>query len=99
MGSRRHMSVNVVTLAIIILSFLGALVPTDLGTLNAVNGALSVGIFTSFGPGLVGLFLVDRDSLLWKLAMGSLFMFGAVSMGLGFAFSDNNYHNDMSKAC
>jgi len=98
-ASRRRVFVNVLTLAIIVVSFLGALVLTDLGTLNAVNGAICVGIFTSFGPGLVGLFLVDRNSVLWKLAMGSLLVFGAVAMGLGVAFSDNNFHEAMSEAC
>mmetsp|Transcript_67136 Transcript_67136/g.132365 ORF Transcript_67136/g.132365 Transcript_67136/m.132365 type:complete len:491 (+) Transcript_67136:145-1617(+) len=98
-AGRRRVYVNVVTLAIIVASFLGALVLTDLGPLNAVNGAMCVGIFTSLGPGLVGLFLVGRQSMLWKLAMGSLLTFGAVAMGLGFVFSDKNFHEDMSKAC
>jgi len=98
-AARRRAFVNVVTLAIIIVSFLGALVLSNLGTLNAMNGAICVGVFTSFGPGMVGLFLLDRNSVLWKLAMGSLLIFGAVAMGLGFAFSDNNYHEAMSKAC
>jgi len=98
-AGRRRVYVNVVTLAIIVASFLGALVLTDLGPLNAVNGAMCVGIFTSLGPGLVGLFLVDRNSILWKVAMGSLLIFGAVAMGLGVAFSDKNYHEAMSKAC
>mmetsp|Transcript_127096 Transcript_127096/g.247686 ORF Transcript_127096/g.247686 Transcript_127096/m.247686 type:complete len:494 (+) Transcript_127096:69-1550(+) len=98
-ASRRSLFVNIVTLGIIIVSFLGALVLKDLGPLNAVNGAICVGIFTSLGPGLVGLFLVGRQSMLWKLAMGSLLTFGAVAMGLGFVFSDKNFHEDMSKAC
>jgi len=98
-ASRRRVSVNLITLAIIIVAFLGSLVLTDLGPLNAVNGAICVGIFTSLGPGLIGLFLVDRNSMLWKVAMGSLLLFGAVAMALGFAFSDKNYYEDMSKAC
>jgi len=98
-ASRRRGFVNLATLAIVAVSFLGALVITDLGPLNAVNGAICVGIFTSLGPGLVGLFLVDRNSMLWKVAMGSLLIFGAAAMGLGFAFSDKNYHEAMSKAC
>jgi amino acid permease len=97
--SRRRWFINVITLAIIIVSFLGSLVLSNLGPLNAVNGAICVGVFTSFGPGLVGLFLVDRNSILWKLAMVSLLIFGAVSMGLGVVFSDKNFHEAMSKAC
>jgi amino acid permease len=96
---RRTAFVSSVTVGIILFSFLGAMMFDDLGPLNAFNGALCVGVFTSLGPGLVGLFLVGRTSMQWRIGMGSLLMFGAVMMVLGFVYSDNNFHANLSRVC
>mmetsp|Transcript_71626 Transcript_71626/g.142145 ORF Transcript_71626/g.142145 Transcript_71626/m.142145 type:complete len:479 (-) Transcript_71626:13-1449(-) len=96
---RRNAFVYAVTVGIIFFSFLGAMMCDDLGTLNAVNGAICVGVFTALGPGLVGLFLVGRTSLQWRIGMGSLLVFGAVMLVLGLLYSDNNFHADLSRAC
>jgi len=67
---RRNLAVSVVTVGIIFFSFLGAMMFDDLGPLNAFNGALCVGVFTALGPGLVGLFLLGRTSMQWRIGMG-----------------------------
>lgn len=95
---RRRLFVNVLTVVIVLVSLLGSWVLTDLGPLNAINGAICVGVFTSFGPGLAGLFLLDRKSFLWRASMGLLLVFGICAMALGFIFKDN-FDADLWKNC
>lgn len=87
--SRRRGFVNAVTAAIVAGAFVGALVIPDLGFTNALNGAIEVGVFTAMGPGLIGLCLLDRSSLVWKISVSTLLVMGAVFFALGLAFTTN----------
>lgn len=95
---RRRWFVNILTAMIVLASLVGSWFLDDLGPINALNGAICVGVFTSFGPGLTGFFLVDRRSLLWKFGMVVLLTFGVVAMVLGLMFKDN-YQNELVANC
>lgn len=82
------------TVFIVLVSAGGALLTTNLGLLNVVNGAACVGVFVGLLPGVTGLYLLERP----RLPMFAL-MFLAITMcALGF-FYTNNYATDNAKHC
>jgi len=87
--SRRSMFVNAVTVVIVAAAFVGAICVPDLGFINALNGSIEVGVFTAMGPGLIGLCLLDRSSLVWKTSVGTLLAMGVVFFVLGLVFTEN----------
>eukprot|EP00405_Crypthecodinium_cohnii_P008872 CAMPEP_0206439352 /NCGR_PEP_ID=MMETSP0324_2-20121206/12158_1 /ASSEMBLY_ACC=CAM_ASM_000836 /TAXON_ID=2866 /ORGANISM="Crypthecodinium cohnii, Strain Seligo" /LENGTH=488 /DNA_ID=CAMNT_0053906953 /DNA_START=57 /DNA_END=1523 /DNA_ORIENTATION=- len=88
MSHRRGMLVTGAILIIVFISWVGALVIPNLFLVNLIDGAICVGTFTALAPGLVGLYLSNRDSLLWRLGMAALLLFGFTNMILGLVFSD-----------
>lgn len=89
---------SIATVVIVFLSYALALVISDLGFVNVVCGALSIGIFTTLGPGLVGLHLLDRTSGCWRSSMLILILVGIVATGLGLWFVDN-YSDTLQSNC
>lgn len=84
---------------VVILSMNCAFVITNLGFMNVVNGAVSVGVFVALFPALVGLFLSEeRSSLAWQCAMGALLFFGTLMSVLGLMYTDN-YESLMASSC
>jgi amino acid permease len=74
---------------------------TDLGYVNVLNGAVSLGAFVALAPALVGLHLLqpavtERPS--WRLAMYALLVFGLIFAVLGCTYSDN-YASNLQAAC
>merc|ERR1711972_656385 len=63
----------------------------DLGFLNVVNGAISLGAFVALAPSLIGLYLLGPRSSnpYWRVAMYSLIVVGIFMSILGLALSDN----------
>lgn len=75
---------------IVIMSMNCAFIVTNLGFMNVVNGALSVGVFVALAPALVGLLISEeRSSLAWQCAMGALLFFGILMSVLGLMYTDN----------
>jgi amino acid permease len=87
--SRRGIFVGAVTVVIVAAAFVGAVFVPDLGIINALNGSVEVGVFTAMGPGLVGLYLLDNSSLVWKTSVITLLAMGVVFFVLGLVFTDN----------
>jgi len=96
--SKRRLVIAVATVVIVVASVFGALLVTSLGFINVINGAMSVGIFTTLGPGLVGLYLVGRRNKKWQITMVVLIVVGFLMSIIGFAVTDN-YHEDLEKSC
>ncbi|CAJ1362907.1 unnamed protein product [Effrenium voratum] len=84
---RKFLAVAALTLFFVGASFVTALFVTSLGLVNVIDGALCVGVFTALAPALVGLKLLDRRTLRWRLAMGLLLFCGMVASALGFAMA------------
>jgi len=89
---RRRRAVNFVTVAVVAISCVGACYTESLGFINVVDGSLCVGVFTSLVPGLVGSFLLERHSKVWKTSMVALMCIGIVASIVGLAFTDNFQH-------
>jgi len=96
--SKRRLVIAVATVVIVVASVFGALLVTSLGFINVINGAMSVGIFTTLGPGLVGLYLVGRRNKKWQITMVVLIVVGFLMSIIGFAVTDN-YYEDLEKSC
>jgi len=73
---------------------------SDLGLLNVVNGAMSLGVFVALVPGLVGVFLIGTvpSVVLWRTAMAALVIAGIVFSILGLIYT-NNYVQSLHAAC
>merc|ERR1719198_2799024 len=95
---RRRCVVNATSVVIVLISFVGALLITKLGFINVVDGSMCVGIFIALCPGLIGLFLIDRNTFVWKSAMWALLTIGAIVCIAGLILTDN-YKQDLAKAC
>jgi len=94
---RRCLIVGAIFL-IVAISYVGALLIPDLRTVNVIDGALCVGAFTALGPGLVGLYLLDRPSRRWKFLMCVLLIFGLANAALGIVFNEN-YKDELASNC
>merc|ERR1712113_811570 len=100
MGQRRRVFVNSIIVGIVTISFCDALVvgPDGLGFVNVVDGALCVGVFSSLSPALVGVFLLEQKSFLWRSSLILLVIVGLIMSGLGFVYTEN-YEQDLEKYC
>jgi len=67
---------------------------TQLGVLNVINGSFTVVIIVTLAPGLVGLYLVEKNKIMMRL----LIAMGAVTSILGFLLPEN-YVGDVQRAC
>eukprot|EP00746_Dinoflagellata_sp_MGD_P010791 gnl/MRDRNA2_/MRDRNA2_122422_c0_seq1.p1 gnl/MRDRNA2_/MRDRNA2_122422_c0~~gnl/MRDRNA2_/MRDRNA2_122422_c0_seq1.p1 ORF type:complete len:435 (-),score=53.92 gnl/MRDRNA2_/MRDRNA2_122422_c0_seq1:74-1378(-) len=95
----RTLWVSGVKFTVVLMSMNCAFVVTNLGFMNVVNGALSVGVFVALFPSLVGLFLSEqRSSTWWQCAMGALLFFGILMSVLGLMYTDN-YEGLMAASC
>jgi len=72
----------------------------DLGRLNVVNGAISMGTFVALVPCVVGLNLLGEKSQRpsWRAAMYMLAAIGAICSGLGLVLTDN-YAKELPASC
>jgi hypothetical protein len=82
---------GVATCCIVVAVMGVALVVTDLGFLNVINGALSMGAFVATVPSLVGLYLlgVRSSNPVWRGVMYTLLVVGLAMAVLGVILSDN----------
>lgn len=62
---------------------------TDLGFMNVINGSLSITLAMPM-PALVGIYLLDYRSTLWKILMFVIFSVGAIMTVVGLFFTENN---------
>jgi len=95
---RRNWLVSVTTVFIVAISFLGGWWIHSLAIINVIDGAMCVGVFTALGPALTGLYLLDKKSLPWKIAMWSLIAVGLMMSVAGFYFN-NNHPNQLAENC
>lgn len=104
MSSLRSSSPNTVqgitTCCVVLAAMLTALMITDLGFLNVVNGAISLGAFVAIVPSLIGLNLLGPRSQLsyWRATMYTLMVVGLFSSALGLVLTDN-YVAALKSAC
>lgn len=87
-------AVLIATPCIVVASVLVAFFVTDLGVMNVLNGALSLGAFVTIGPALVGLYIMKLN----RFAMVVLIVFGLVFTVLGFMLV-SNYLHDLETEC
>lgn len=87
----RTMFVRAFIVFLVFLSWLGGWLVKELGTVIVVDGAASVAIFPSLCPGLIGLYLLKRESMMWKFSMYSLIVIGMIMTAVGLFYLDNNY--------
>eukprot|EP00971_Amphidinium_carterae_P289911 5756606-Amphidinium_carterae.1 len=73
----------------VLVTALGALVLRSLGIINVLNGSFASIAFVGLCPAVVGLFLLDRSSRLWKLGMVFLLVIPTTGGILGIMFTDN----------
>eukprot|EP00928_Gymnodinium_smaydae_P001138 TRINITY_DN10413_c0_g1_i1.p1 TRINITY_DN10413_c0_g1~~TRINITY_DN10413_c0_g1_i1.p1 ORF type:complete len:422 (-),score=46.17 TRINITY_DN10413_c0_g1_i1:69-1334(-) len=71
---------------------------TDLGPLNAVNGAIQVLGYIGAIPGIIGLYLLEGRSNGRRVALVLLIIFATTLSVLGFVFTDNDA-SDLNRAC
>jgi amino acid permease len=73
---------------------------SDLGFLNVVNGAISLGAFVALAPSLIGLYLLGprSNNCYWRAAMYMLIAGGMSMSFVGLAFSDN-FASALHSAC
>merc|ERR1740138_1374514 len=88
------------TVGIVFLVMTTACSLRDLGKLNLMNGALSMGVFVAVVPFLVGKYLLDEASngFFWNVAMYSLLILGTASTIISCLMVDN-YVDDLAPAC
>lgn len=86
---KKSLAVTGATLLLILASFGVALKVDSLGLVNVLDGALCICFFTALVPGLVGLLLLDRRSLLWRACMYALLVGGLVLGILGIVYTEN----------
>jgi len=56
----------------------------ELGPLNAIIGGMQVVSYIGVLPGVCGLFLLDRTSIIWRAAMLGLIVFAVVACIVAF---------------
>lgn len=72
----------------------------DLGQINVVNGALSMGVFVAIVPCLIGLYLLGplSEKCPWRWGMLGLAVCGTALSVLGLVMT-NNYTQELQAAC
>merc|ERR1719392_98479 len=82
---------GIATVCIVIAVMATSLVVTDLGFVNVINGALSMGAFVAAVPSAVGLYLLGPRSSEpgWRATMFTLLGVGVAMAVLGLVLSDN----------
>lgn len=94
--AQRHMvAVTLLTVASVSLT---ATFVHDLGYLNVINGAMSLGVFVAVVPVMVGLYLLDEKGWRRKAALGTLLLCGVVASVLGLSYTDN-YAKELHATC
>merc|ERR1719442_261370 len=85
------MAVVAVTCLVVAASMCAAFGLHDLGRLNVINGAVSLGTFVAMVPSLVGLHLLGPKSEdgRWRAAMYALAVGGVLFSILGLVLTDN----------
>eukprot|EP00931_Biecheleriopsis_adriatica_P041503 TRINITY_DN23713_c0_g1_i1.p1 TRINITY_DN23713_c0_g1~~TRINITY_DN23713_c0_g1_i1.p1 ORF type:complete len:434 (-),score=93.38 TRINITY_DN23713_c0_g1_i1:64-1365(-) len=87
------------TAAIVAAVMVTACFVRDLGKVNIINGAASMGIFVAVVPFLVGRNLLGQvNTFRWSVVMYALLVLGILSSILGVCLVDN-YASDLQAAC
>lgn len=91
---------GIATCCIVLAVMSTAMFVTDLGFLNVVNGAISLGAFVATVPSLVGLYLLGprSEDPKWRASMYTLLTVGLFMSVLGLVLSDN-YASALKAAC
>lgn len=91
----------IATVATVALSMLGALCFQSVGFINVVDGAICAMIFVALCPGVVGLFLLGRRSLRWRIAVSTYIVVGVAAGVLGLVFTDSSskYEETIDRHC
>lgn len=76
---------NIAILFIVAAAMVVAFFVDNLGVMNVVNGSLSVGGFVALSPGLVGLYLVDKN----RVSMFILIVIGCIISVVGVFLPEN----------
>jgi len=80
--------INAATALIVTVAMLVSFVVTQLGFMNVLNGAMSIGAFVALFPAAVGLWLLTLSK--WqRLALVVWLVFGLFMSGVGLVFMDN----------
>lgn len=94
-NSRYKSTVTPVTIGIVLASLGVAWFCEDLGFLNVINGALTVGVFVGLVPAVVGISLLGMS----KLWLGLLCFVCAATSILGFIYTDNYAYDNVGGKC
>lgn len=98
-AGRTHGYVTViVSVAIVVASAAGAAYFTNLGALNAMNGALQVFCFIGLAPGLAGLYLLGPKGVTWHATMYVLIVLSTIVTVIGCVYTDNAV-GELQAAC
>merc|ERR1711933_708966 len=89
---------TVATVAIVVLSSIGAAFVGQLGTLNELNGAMQVGCLIGVAPGLAGFYLLGRNTIWWRMCMLVLVGASVVMSVLGLYYVGNKPES-VAKSC
>merc|ERR1712194_659535 len=78
------------TVTVVLASGFAAAFSGQLGSLNQINGAMSVSCFIGLAPGLAGLYLLGREGTCWSFMMYTLIAFSIVSSVIGMIYTEND---------
>jgi len=87
-GVPRDQVVTVAKFVIVLAAMCIAYITADLGEVNVINGAMSVGIFVALIPSVLGLVLLETSTP-YKVALVVLLLAGMGLCAAGFIFSKN----------
>lgn len=79
---------SIVSVIVVCFSALGAVWCPDLGTVNIYSGGMSVAGLVALAPGLMGIYFMGRQSVVWFLSMIALLLFGFMATFLELRFTE-----------
>merc|ERR1712232_1350364 len=90
MGVYPTFAVHATIVGVVVTAASCAFYAKDLGILNVINGAMSVGVFVAFAPALIGLWLLPNSKdKIFRAELYALLIVGIVFMVLGLVYTDN----------
>mmetsp|Transcript_62245 Transcript_62245/g.131573 ORF Transcript_62245/g.131573 Transcript_62245/m.131573 type:complete len:439 (-) Transcript_62245:720-2036(-) len=96
---RTRWASRAVTVALVILSAFGGTAVSQLGPLNELNGALQVSCFIGLAPGFAGLYLVGKETALWRFSMYLLVLCAMIASASGFFYTANSVAEITASGC
>jgi len=86
---------TLVTVLVLPLTCLGAVWCPSLGMVNIYSGSMTVAGLVALAPGLMGIYFMGRQSILWFLCMIALVLFGVIATVLELRYTDRDMEQVM----